>query len=183
MSDKIFFATTNENKLREAREILGTGIEGIKIGVDEIQTLNPEKCAVKKAAEIYKQCQKPILVEDTALLFEAWKGLPGVFIDYFMKTVGNEGLLKMLEEEENRGAVAQTTLVLCRGENDYQIFTGVLEGTVADKPRGEHGFGWDPIFIPNGFDKTLAEMSTKEKNDISTRRKALEQLRRAVLFS
>lgn len=181
MIEKIYFATTNKGKLREAREILEIKIEGLDVEVDEIQTLDPEECALKKAEKIYEKCQIPVLIEDTALFFEAWKGLPGVFIDYFLKTVGNKGLLKMLENETNRNATAQTTLVFYQSPKKYQIFKGMLKGTIAKKVRGENGFGWDAIFIPEGYNKTFAELETTDKNGISMRKRALEEFKKTLL--
>jgi non-canonical purine NTP pyrophosphatase (RdgB/HAM1 family) len=152
--NKIFFATTNEGKLREAREILGTGIEALDLKVDEIQTLDPIECVEKKAEAAYALAQRPILVEDTSLFFDAWHGLPGVFVDYFLKTLDNDGLVKLLKAETNRKARAQTSLCYFDGTKKITT-TGVVEGTVAAKPKGTNGFGWDCIFIPQATPKRL----------------------------
>jgi len=174
---KIYFATTNENKLREAREILKVVVEGVKLQIDEVQTLNPEEAAEKKAQAAYKAYGKPVLVEDTSLFFDALNGLPGVLVDYFMDSLGNEGLLRIMKNEKNRGIKAITTLSIFDGETN-RTFKGEVFGSLAKKILGKSGFGWDPIFIPKGFDKSFAQMTSEEKNKISMRRKAFLKLKK-----
>lgn len=176
---KIIFATTNKNKIREAQEILGVKINGIELDIDEIQSLEPEKVIRKKAYDAYKIYKKPVLVEDTSLFFKAWKNLPGVFIDYFLKSVGIKGLIKMLSAKKNRGAVAITYLAIFNGKK-YIVLEGKVRGKIAMEPRGKNGFGWDPIFIPDKFFKTFAEMDSTEKNKISMRKKAFVKLRKKI---
>ncbi len=169
------FVTTNEGKLKEAKEILKQEIESSSLKLDEVQTLDPIECVEKKAEAAYKILQKPVLVEDTSLFFDAWNGLPGVFIDYFMKTLNNEGLTKLLKVEPNRKAKAQTSLCFYDGKEKVTV-VGEIKGEIADSPRGKDGFGWDSIFIPEGKDKTFAEMNSEEKNKISMRKLAFEKL-------
>ncbi len=180
MIKKIYFVTSNQHKIREAKQILDIQIEALSLKIDEIQTLDPIKCARKKAQAAFIQAKKPILVEDTALFFNAWQGLPGVFINYFMKTIGNEGLLELMTEQDNRSALAQTTFCFYDGTN-YIFGVGKVAGKIASKTAGENGFGWDPIFIPDGFNKTFAQMSAKEKNKTSMRKMALEDLKSLFL--
>ncbi len=176
---KILFATTNENKIKEAKEILGVEIEPVSLEIDEIQTLNPIKCVETKARFAYAIIHQPILVEDTSLFFNLWNGLPGVFIDYFMKSIGNEGLLRLLENAKDRNAYAQTSL--CYIDQEYELTTtGIVKGTISKKIIGTNGFGWDPIFIPQSYKITFAQMSNKEKNKISMRKIALEKLRKGL---
>lgn len=183
MLDKLVFITSNENKLREAQEILGIEVKSADISLVEIQSLEPEEVAYNKALAAYAKVGSPVIVEDAALFFEAWKRLPGVYIDAFMKTVGNEGLLKMLAGWQDgtgavdRSALAQATIGLCIDQNTCHTFAGQVEGRIAAQPRGESNFGWDPIFIPKGEERTFAEMSPEEKNAISHRRKAFEALK------
>lgn len=173
---KIIFATTNENKIREASEILGIKVEPKNLEVDEIQTLDPLECVKKKAEVAYRLAKIPILVEDTSLFFSAWGELPGVFIDYFMKSLGNDGILTLLSSERNRSATAQTSLCYFNGKKSI-ITAGKVKGIIAKKIRGDGGFGWDPIFIPEGNGKTFAEMTEREKNSLSMRKIALEKLK------
>lgn len=178
--NKLFFATTNANKLKEAREVLGIEVEPLELQVDEVQTLDPIECVKKKAKSAFLQARRPILVEDTSLFINAWGRLPGVFIDYFMKSLGNEGILKLLGSERKRAAVAQTSLCFFDGKRSI-VVAGKIKGKISDKPRGENGFGWDPIFIPSGQDKTFAQMTDNEKNNISMRKIALEKLKKRIL--
>jgi len=175
----LLFATTNENKIKEAQEILGIKIKGIKLNIDEIQTFDPREAVCKKAYNAYLAYKKPVLVEDTSLFFESWNGLPGVFIDYFMESVGIKGLLKMLKFTKNRKAKAITYLGIYDGKK-YYTFKGEIQGKISQKPKGNSGFGWDPIFVPKGFSKTFAQMTTEEKNKISMRKKALLKLKKEM---
>lgn len=117
-----------------------------------------------------------MIVEDTSLYFDAWKGLPGALVRWFLKTVKCEGLCKMMAGEKNRKAVAESAIAFCNGKAT-KIVLGKIEGSVPQKPKGKLGFGWDPIFIPQGFKKTFAEMTMEDKNQISMRKLALEKLR------
>lgn len=171
-----FFATTNENKLREAREILGYPIEQIAIELDEPQDLNVVMVVNAKAIDAFRKTGKPVLVEDTALEFAAWRGLPGPLIKWFLASVGNAGLLKMLDGFDDRRAYARTVVAFFDGKGVH-IFEGVVSGMVPTTIRGVSGFGWDPIFIPDGHDTSFAEMSAAEKNAISMRRAAFIKMR------
>ncbi len=173
---KIFFATTNKGKLREAKEILGVKINPLVLDVDEVQTLDPVECVEKKAEAAFKISKQPLFVEDTALFFEAWNGLPGVFITYFLKTIGPGGLVSLMKNEKNRSAYAQTSV--CYYDGKKKVTTvGKIRGKVATKEQGKSGFGWDAIFIPIGYKKSFAEMGSKEKNKISMRKIALQRLK------
>ena len=173
---KIVFATTNENKISEASEILRIEIIPKELKIDEVQTLDPIECVKKKAEAAYRAGKTPILVEDTSLFFDAWGQLPGVFIDYFMKSLGNEGILRVLSGEKNRSARAQTSLCYFDGKKAV-VTKGEVKGKIATKIKGGQGFGWDPIFIPQGKNKTFAEMPSEEKNSLSMRKIALEALK------
>lgn len=175
ISHKLLFATTNQNKIREAQEILDIDIASLDLEIDEIQTLDPLECVERKAVSAYQQTKRPILVEDTCLFFDAWNGLPGVFINYFMKTLNNEGLTRLMRQENNRRAVAQTSLCYFDGSQTITA-VGKMEGAIAGKPRRENGFGWDSIFIPAGHQQTFAEVAPAAKNNISMRKLALKEL-------
>lgn len=177
MIQKLTLVTSNKNKLREVQEILGINIESANLEIDEVQTLDPQGLARKKARAAYQKLQKPLIIEDTALFFDAWQDLPGVYINAFIKTVGCEGLVKMLQPFNNRHAYAQTTVALYLDNNSCHTFIGKIQGTIANKPQGNRGFGWDPIFIPEGHRQTFAQMSSKEKNQISMRKVALTKLK------
>lgn len=172
----IIFATTNENKLKEAKKILtSVKIEGAELPIEEIQSLDTKKVAVEKARAYFKELQKPLFIEDVALTFNALNGLPGTYINDFSKALGNDGLIGLLNGKSDRSAVALTTLVYI-DENGEQIFEGEVKGRISESARGTNGFGWDPIFIPEGEDRTFAEIKDEEKNKYSMRAMALLKL-------
>jgi inosine triphosphate pyrophosphatase len=169
------FATTNSNKLAEAQRILGLSVEGVKIDSAEIQSLDPIEVVTKKAQAAYVKLQRPILVEDTILVFNCLKQLPGTYIKDFLKTLGNSGLADLVSRFDDNSAYAQSTFVLCDGVQT-QVFSGKIDGRIV-APRGELGFGWDPIFQPDGESRTYAEMSDQDKANYSMRAIGLHQLR------
>ncbi|PVV04338.1 hypothetical protein BB560_001165 [Smittium megazygosporum] len=136
--------------------------------MDEISI---HKC--KAAAQII---QAPVFVEDTSLCFEAFNGLPGAYVKWFLKELGPQGLYNMLASFDNKRAYARCTFAYTAGPGqDILLFTGTTKGTIVP-PRGKTTFGWDPIFQPEDYSLTYAEMSSEEKNSVSHRYKALAQL-------
>jgi len=179
--NKLIFATGNKDKLREAGQILGLELEGVDIEIDEIQSLNPLKVASKKANDYFAAVNKALFVDDVALTFAEIAPLPGTYINDFLKTIGNAGLLKMLAGKENRTATAYVTIAYTEPGMRVITFQGVVTGTIAKEERGTSGFGWDTIFIPEGSKKTYAEMTDAEKNAGSSRTRALKSLKEWLL--
>lgn len=173
---KIYFATTNEGKIKEAKEILGIKVVGSGLEIDEIQSLDPIEVATKKARAYYRKLRKPILVEDVSLSFKSLGGLPATYINDFSGALGNDGLVKLIKSKD-RSAAAQTTLVFYDADGEH-IFIGMVKGKIAKKPKGNSGFGWDPIFIPNGGTRTFAEMEDGEKHQYSMRAIALRKFKK-----
>lgn len=175
---EIIFLTGNSGKLEEARSILGKKIKIIPepFDLDEIQEIDGKAIIIKKAQEAFKLIKKPLIIEDTSLYFIAWKGLPGALIKWFLKSVGSQGILNMLNGFNNRSAIAQSLIAFHDGKN-VRIFEGTVRGKVPHKIKGENGFGWDNIFIAEGQIKTYTEMKSDEKNKKSPRRIALEKLK------
>ncbi|AOW02097.1 YALI0B22924p [Yarrowia lipolytica CLIB122] len=175
----VVFVTGNAGKLRETNHILApTGIEltSHKLDLEETQG-TIEEVSIAKAKAAAKILNKPVLVEDTALGFAALKGLPGVYIKWFLDSLGHEGLNKMLAGFEDKSATAWCTFAYCGGpDEDVLLFQGTCEGTIVP-PRGENNFGWNAVFEPKGYTETFAEMSEETKNAISHRFKALEKLK------
>ncbi len=161
--------------MREFSEILNSELEAVSVDLPEIQEIDVEKVVEEKAKVAYKLIGKPTLVEDSSLEFTAWNKLPGALIKWFLFTVGVDGILKMLENEQEREAVAKTAVAFFDGSKTH-IFTGELKGVISKEKSGNNGFGWDFIFIPDGYEKTFAEMSPEEKNSISMRKLALEKM-------
>eukprot|EP01138_Halocafeteria_seosinensis_P011694 gb/GECG01011950.1/.p1 GENE.gb/GECG01011950.1/~~gb/GECG01011950.1/.p1 ORF type:complete len:199 (+),score=29.65 gb/GECG01011950.1/:1-597(+) len=175
----ITFVTGNSNKLQEVVKILGTDVsfelQNRSVDVPEIQG-EPEDIVRVKCQKAAKRVGGAVMVEDTSLIFNAMNGLPGVYIKSFLDKLGLEGLNKMLNGFDDRTAYAQCLFAFTEGpEQEVQIFTGRCHGKIVP-PRGDTTFGWDPIFQPQGYDQTFAEMDKEVKNGISHRYKALSAL-------
>lgn len=115
-------------------------------------------------------------MEDAGICFAAWNQLPGTFIKFFLKEVGTQGLLDMLQAFPNRKAEARCCVAFFDGQETH-FFIGTVEGEITPEIRGASPFGRDPIFLPLGQEKTFGEMSEEEKNQISHRKRAREQLK------
>lgn len=175
--DKLIFGTTNEGKLKEAKEILGTEIEGSSLDFPEIQSMDLTEIALAKARSYFEQLQEPVFVEDQGLYFKSLGGLPGPYIKDFLKSLGPIGLCKILDPFPSRQAVAQTIIAFADKNGGVHIFDGQVKGTISKVPKGERGFGWDFVFIPEGEKRTFAQMSAEKKNKISSRALALKKFR------
>lgn len=183
---KLIFATNNKHKIEETRTLIGKKFEiitlndaGIMIDIPEPHDTLEEN-ASEKSRTIYKLRGINCFSEDTALEVEALGGEPGVKSaryageeKSFDKNI--QKLLLKLENHPNRQARFRTVISLIVNGNEY-LFEGVCRGTIAKKPSGTEGFGYDPVFIPEGENRTFAEMPLSEKNHNSHRRKALDKL-------
>lgn len=173
---KMYFVTSNQNKLAEARGIIGGDIDRIDLDIPEIQAIDVSEVVEDKARKAYEQVHQPVLVEDTGLYINAWNGFPGALIRWVLKSVGNDGICKLLQNYQDRSAYAKTSVCFYDG-SQFRTFDGRIEGIITDSPRGNQGFGWDPIFQPRGYNSTFAEMSEEEKNGISMRKEAFLKLK------
>jgi non-canonical purine NTP pyrophosphatase (RdgB/HAM1 family) len=167
--------TGNMGKLNELRSLLGIELDYQKIDLTEIQATDVAEVAEAKAKEAYGSINTPVIVDDTALTIKSWGSLPGALIKWFIDNVGTDGIAKTLNGA-GEPAYVETALAYC-DKSGVKIFTGRVEGTIADMPRGENGFGYDDIFIPHGCDKTFAEMTSEEKSAISMRAIAARKLK------
>lgn len=172
----IIFITGNENKLREAKQILGIGIVSKNLDIKEIQDVDLEGVIKDKLRNAYKLIKKPVMVEDTGLFLKALNGFPGALIKLLLSRIGREGIVKLLKEFDDKDVVAKCAVGFTKDGKDLKVFIGEAEGLIVN-PKGESGFGWDPIFQPKGYEKTFAEMSSEKKNSISHRFKALKKFK------
>ena len=185
---KIVLSTDNKNKLREIKEILEdldieifgkSDIDGLDFEVEDGETLYDN--ALKKADAMAKRVDLAVLADDTGLFVNALDGEPGVHSARYASEhddkKNREKLLKNLEGKEDRSAYFKTQIILIDSKKNIIPIEGVCEGKISEVERGDNGFGYDSIFIPEGFDKTFAEMSHEEKNEISHRARALKNLR------
>jgi XTP/dITP diphosphohydrolase len=176
---KAIFVTTNEHKRREVQEILGVALRRADLDLPEIQAIDPAEVAAEKARaarEALGDTNLPVLVEDSGLMVNVWGGFPGALTKWVMQSVGNEGLLRVLAPEEDRSAQAVCVVALAEADGRVHTFRGEVRGTVADCPRGEGGFGYDPVFVPHRSSMTYAEMG-EGKNLDSHRARAFRAVR------
>ncbi|KAJ4957191.1 hypothetical protein NE237_013974 [Protea cynaroides] len=174
LTRRITFVTGNAKKLEEVKSILGNSIpfQSLKLDLPELQG-EPEEISKEKARLAAKEIQGPVLVEDTCLCFNALGGLPGPYIKWFLEKIGHKGLNNLLMAYEDKSAYAMCVFSLALGPNVEPItFVGKTPGKIV-LPRGPNDFGWDPIFQPDGYEQTYAEMPKEEKNKISHRSKSL----------
>ena len=184
---KIVFATNNQHKLSEIRQILGDRVEvlslkDINCDVDIPETgATLEANALQKAQYIYDHYQMNVFADDTGLEVDALDGAPGV---YSARYAGGEGhdseanmakLLHELGENNNRKARFRTVIALII-QGQVHEFEGIVNGEIIRERRGGEGFGYDPIFQPEGYDKTFAELGVEVKNQISHRARATQKL-------
>ena len=176
---KLYIVTSNRHKLEEASRIAKryqVALEQAPITEKlEIQSNSLEEIALHAARHAYKLTRLPLVVDDSGLFIDALEGFPGPYSSYVYKKIGYEGILKLLEGDKNRRACFKTVVALIWPPIE-KIFLGETCGRISNEPRGEGGFGFDPIFVPDGHTKTYAEMSLEEKNRVSHRFKAFAKL-------
>ena len=205
---KIVFATNNQHKLDEIRSILGESIEvlslndiGCHVDIPETgQTL--EENALQKAQYIYDNYHMSVFADDTGLEVEALNGAPGIYSARYASMANDNSashdseanmtrLLKELGENNNRKARFRTVIALiikkdvcpcgCTSIKEIHQFEGIVDGEIILERRGGEGFGYDPIFQPDGYDKTFAELGMDIKNHISHRARAVQKLAEFLL--
>lgn len=169
------FATTNAGKLHEAREYLADVVgEVTQFDYDyvEIQSDDLAEIAAHGARESFEAAGEPVIVDDSGLFIDALGGFPGPYSSYVDHTIGFERVSELARAEENRRARFRGVVAYCDGDR-LETFEGVVPGEIV-APRGDGGFGYDPIFEHDGT--TFAEMDTERKNAISHRGRALAKL-------
>ena len=174
---KIHFVTTNNGKFEEVKRML-PGHELIRKNMTypEIQTDSTEEVAKFGMDFLVKKMEGNIMLEDSGLFVESLNGFPGIYSSYVFKSIGNEGILRLMEGMEMRNAYFKSVIAFYDGK--VRIFEGVCRGSISLNIRGKGGFGYDPIFIPEGNNITFGEMSREEKNGYSHRGRAVEKLRK-----
>jgi len=171
---EVIFVTGNQKKADYFSELIGHEIPHHKADIDEIQSLSLRTVVEHKLDQAYAQIKRPVLVDDVSLEFKAMGRLPGTLIKWFQDEMSHEQICRLLDGQD-RSAVARTVLGYYDGK-EKTYFEGRLNGTVPDKPSGNDGFGWDPIFIPEGYSVTRAELS--KEDDLKTYKtlKAIDEL-------
>jgi XTP/dITP diphosphohydrolase len=178
MNSKIlYFATGNAAKVREITAILqGLPISIVQIDAKgrEIQSDLVEEIASESACRAAKERKLPLFVEDSGLFIDALAGFPGPYTSYAFKTIGLQGILSLMQGINKRRAVFRSVVAFCRPGEEPVSFIGEAIGRIATSAKGSNGFGFDPVFEPEGGNgSTFAEMKMLQKNSLSHRTKAV----------
>ena len=162
----IYFVTSNKGKHAEARAIFGDLVQK-DIGYTEIQADTLEEVAAYGIKEVAARLDSPVMIEDAGLFVEALGGFPGVYSAYVQRTIGNAGILRLMDGQEERSAYFKSVVVYVEPREEPVMFSGEIHGRIGFEERGRKGFGYDPIFYVG--EKSLGEMEIEEKNRISHR--------------
>ena len=164
-SSELFFVSSNTHKFTEAERILsnlGLELNLFKTTLEEIQSNSLSEIAKRKALDAYSKVQKPVIIEDDGLFIDSLDGFPGPYSSYAYDTIGNKGIIRLLENSESRNAKFVAIIAYCNGVDDVQLFESSIPGKISLSIE-KGGWGYDPIFIPDGESKTYANVSDKDK--------------------
>lgn len=156
----ITFITGNQNKAEYLARYLGFPVKHVKLDLEEIQSLDLKEIVEHKVRQAFNNIRTPVIVEDVSLEFAALHGLPGPFIRFFVDKVPFESICNMIDTK-NRRATAKCVFGYYDGVT-LKLFEGALDGKVAEIPAGENGYGWDKIFIPDGYNVTRAQLNKED---------------------
>lgn len=177
MMKTILFATSNPHKVSEANEIgrkFNINFKQIELPYPEIRDESVEKVAAEGAKFVFDKIKEPVIVEDSGIFIDSLNNFPGSYSAFVQEKIGNEGILKLLTGEENRSAKFISAVGFCDSGGITRTFTGEVCGRISNEIRGTGGFGYDPVFIPEGSELTFAE-NPELKNKISHRKVAVEK--------
>jgi XTP/dITP diphosphohydrolase len=171
----IYFVTSNKGKFAEAQAIFGDLIQK-NIGYTEIQADTLDEVAAYGMKEVISRLDGPVMIEDAGLFVEALQGFPGVYSAYVQRTIGNAGILRLMDGEEMRNASFRSVVAYVEPGMEPVMFAGEVQGQIGFEQRGRKGFGYDPIFYVG--DVSLGEMEIEEKNRISHRAASMMALKK-----
>jgi XTP/dITP diphosphohydrolase len=174
-NDSVYFATSNRGKYQEAALLatrFGVRLKHLNTAKEEIQADKLTEIASFAASHAAASKRCNVVCEDAGLFVNALDGFPGPYSAYVFRKIGTAGVLKLMRDVANRRASFMAALAYCEPGERPKCFSGVVKGTVSERPKGTHGFGFDPIFVPLGERRTFAEMTSEEKNRFSHRAKA-----------
>lgn len=164
----VTFITGNQHKVDFMGKHLGRHINHQKLELEEIQSMDLKEISEHKARQAYGVVKKPVLVEDVGLFCDGLGGLPGPLVKWFLQTIDVAGICLMANRSGDNSAVAAICFTYFDG-TQVKFFEGQVRGSIGGKPRGENGYGWDAAFIPEGSDRTYAEMDDEEIKDFGLR--------------
>jgi non-canonical purine NTP pyrophosphatase (RdgB/HAM1 family) len=171
--------TGNPNKLAEARRVGAEGLEAARIDLPEIQSLSLREVLRAKGQEAWRRLERPLIVEETSLELDALNGFPAPLVKWMLTAVGAEAMARIALDSGGDRAVARCGLMLLDRQGEVLV-EGRVEGRLVSPGRGEGGFGWDPVFQPDGFSQTFGELSAEAKDEIGHRGKAWRALIRRL---
>lgn len=151
----------------------GYELEHVKTTYPEIQADILEETIAPGLRWLMERYNRPIMIDDSGLFVDALKGFPGVYSSYVFKTVGCDGILRLMEGVKNRSARFECCIGFLVPGKEPHMSKGVAKGSIAEKKAGTGGFGYDPVFVPEGYTKTYAQIDIPEKNKISHRGRAI----------
>ena len=169
------FVTGNESKAAEARRIVSASLEVESIDLPEIQSLDPYEVVRAKAIEAWRRVQRPVVVEETSLELSALNGFPGPLVKWMLESTGPDGIARCGHALGDPRALARCLVLLYDGEREV-VGEGLDPGRLVSPPRGSSGFGWDFVFVPDGCDRTYAELGPGEKDERGHRGRAWRDL-------
>jgi non-canonical purine NTP pyrophosphatase (RdgB/HAM1 family) len=174
--NQITVVTGNKAKAKEIGRILNYSVEIVDLDLEEIQEIDLEKVARHKLNQAFEILKRPVIIDDVSFEVEAWNSFPGPLIKWILKAGGPELLLTMMKGQKNRNATARLAIGFHDGKNEY-LFFGETKGVIAKEIRRDNGFGFDRLFIPEGYDKTYSELPPKVKDEISHRGRGLSKFK------
>jgi XTP/dITP diphosphohydrolase len=180
---EIFFGTSNKGKVDEATAILGRAgisVRHFQFEYRELRSDSLEEIAEDAVREAYRRCGRPVFVEDSGLFIDALNGFPGTFSGWVQKKIGGAGILKLMQgvPEAKRAARFEARIAYHDGKG-ISIFAGACKGSISKEAKGESGFGYDPIFVPEGQSQTFAQ-NIQLKNNLSHRYKSLLEFSKSL---
>jgi non-canonical purine NTP pyrophosphatase (RdgB/HAM1 family) len=178
--NKIIFVTSNRDKQKLAKDFFGDTIDFVDIDLDELQEMDADKIAEHKAKQAWNILKKPVVIWDQSVSISCLNGFPGPLIKWFWHTVTLEKICKIGNVLQDNKISTKTILTYFDG-TILRHFSGETHGTMPDVPKGVNGFGWDPIFIPEGSLLTNAEMKKDDKNLYQFLKFALNELKTFIL--
>jgi len=170
--------TSNDGKFREISQQMreqGYELEHIKTTYPEIQAEAIDDTITPGLRWLMERYPRPLMIDDSGLFIDSLKGFPGVYSSYVFKTIGCDGILRLMKDVKNRSARFECCIGFMAPGGEPVTVKGVAEGSISHEKAGSGGFGYDPIFVPEGYSKTYAEIEISEKNKISHRGRAIEK--------
>lgn len=172
----VTFITGNQDKADYLSKYLGYPVDHVKLNLDEIQSTDLNKIVEHKVRQAYELLEKTVIVEDVALEFEALGDLPGPFIKFFIEKMPLELICSMIANGLSRKATARCVFGYFDGK-ELELFEGHLNGEIPEKPSGNNGYGWDKIFIPEGYKTTRASLGEEDDKKTYLKIKPFAQLK------